>query len=591
MEKSRSTAKNLWWMVRQIFTFDKIYIFVISISMCIIGIIPSISTLVSQEIINGVQSKKEINVMLILIIIYVCIDLVQVISNLGLDYYKTQFSLKFNLYFNELILNKAETLSLHDYENSETYDMINRAQYEGNGKLLLYIDMLMNVFSSIVTMLSFLFIMMTFRPWIVLCIIVIPVIKFFISKRINVKSFEIIRNRTNDERRRWYIHYLLTYGEYYKELKTYNLFAWFIKKYKSYTQKFNRDDLNLEKERTVSLSFMSIIEALVEGLLFAYVIFCGYTGAILIGNVLTYIKTITQVKIEITNILEIFSEMNKESLFISQLIEYFEIPENKEDGKIKISKIENIKVCNLYFKYQASEEYILKGINFEIKDKESVAIVGQNGSGKSTLIKLLMGFYNDYEGEIYINGIELKKIDRDDLKLHIATLFQDFVKYEATFRENIGYGNLEILEDDEKIFSVMKQFDLEEVVGETNKGLDTQLGYWFDNGKQISEGQWQRIGLSRAFVKNADLYILDEPNSALDAISEYELSKSYLHLLDGHMGIIIAHKFNNIIKKVDKIVLLSGGEIVGQGNHEYLMKKSDMYKVLYNVQRNEDFDC
>ena len=122
MEKSQSTAKNLWWMVRQIFTFDKIYIFVIGISMCIIGIIPSISTLVSQEIINGVQSKKEINVMLILIIIYVCIDLVQVISNLGLDYYKTQFSLKFNLYFNELILNKAETLSLHDYENSETYD-------------------------------------------------------------------------------------------------------------------------------------------------------------------------------------------------------------------------------------------------------------------------------------------------------------------------------------------------------------------------------------------------------------------------------------------------------------------------------------
>lgn len=588
MEKNTHALKNFWWTIRQTFYFDKAYIFIISFSMVIIGSLPSVSTLISQGIINGVQSKVEIERIFVLIAIYVGIDLFQGIFSYGLNYYKMRFSYKFNLQFNKKILSKAGKLSLKSYEDSETYDMINRAQYEGNGKLLTYLDTLMSAFSSIITMISYLIIIMTFRPWIVLCIIVIPVIKFFISKRINLQSFNIIKDRTNDERRRWYIQYILTYGDFYKELKIYDLYKFFIRRYEKYTQKFNKDDLKLEKNRSMLLSVMTLLEAIIDGILFVYIIFCGYIGEILIGNVLTYMRTIAQVKTQITNILQIFSDMNKESLFINQLIDYFALPEDRTTGKTKIEKVKRIKVQNLCYKYQPNGKYVLKNVNFEVNMKESLAIIGCNGSGKTTLIKLLMGFYDDYEGNIYINGIELRNIDRDDLKRHIATLFQDFVKYESTFRENIGYGNLKILNEDERIWDILNKFGLDALVSDSSKQLDTQVGYWFDGGKQISEGQWQKIGLSRAFAKNADVYILDEPNSALDPISEYELSQSYLDLVKDHIGIIIAHKFNNFIKSVDKVILLSEGEVIGQGNHESLIQHNKVYRTLYNIQSGKE---
>ena len=172
------------------------------------------------------------------------------------------------------------------------------------------------------------------------------------------------------------------------------------------------------------------------------IVYNGYIGTILIGNVLTYMKAITQVKQQMTVVLGTFSEIYKESFFIDQIIDYFQLLETNEERKIVINSIENIKIEDLSYKYKEGQDYILKNINLEIKRNETVAFVGQNGSGKTTLIKLIMGFYDDYEGNIYINGIELKKIDQKSLIDKIATVFQDYVKYQATFRENISYGNM-----------------------------------------------------------------------------------------------------------------------------------------------------
>ena len=266
------------------------------------------------------------------------------------------------------------------------------------------------------------------------------------------------------------------------------------------------------------------------------------------------------------------------------MIAFFNLPELDNTQKAKSGAIKQIEVRNLSYRYSGKTEYALKNIDLKINSNEIIAIVGQNGSGKTTLIKILMGFYEDYEGEIFVNGINLKEIDKQYYLTQIATLFQDFVKYEATFRENVAYGNLQIKDNDSKLYEIIKLFGLEKLVADEARGLDTQIGFWFDNGKQISLGQWQKVALSRAFAKEASMYILDEPNAALDPISEYNLAQLYFKLIRGNIGIIVAHKFNNFCKQVDKIIVMKDGKIESEGKHEELIENSHLYKQLYEIQ-------
>ena len=584
MKKKTHFFKNVFWVAREIFNYDKKYIYILLISVVISGILPPISTLLSQEVVNALQKKMHIKIIFFYVILYISVDLVDTLYKYGLQYYKTRFSYGFNLHFNIKILEKASKLKLKDYEDSETYNMISRAQDEGNGKQLVYIETFMNIFSGIITMISYLLIIISFKPQLVIIIIIVPIIKYLITKKIGILSFDLLKRRTNDLRKSRYFQYLMTYGEYFKELKIFNLFSVFIEKYKFYTKKFNDENLCLERKKAVSLSIVSIIETLVDGGLFSYIVYNGYIGTILIGNVLTYIKAITQVKQQMTVVLGTFSEIYKESFFIDQIIDYFQLLETNEERKIVINSIENIKIEDLSYKYKEGQDYILKNINLEIKRNETVAFVGQNGSGKTTLIKLIMGFYDDYEGNIYINGIELKKIDQKSLIDKIATVFQDYVKYQATFRENISYGNMSVFEDDSVLYSICEELGIKRLIENSENKLDSQIGHWFDNGMQISIGQWQKVALARAFIKNAELYILDEPNSALDSIAEADMLKLYEKIIRNHMGIIVTHKFNVLVKRVDRIVVLSEGVISGIGTHESLLKLNSDYRKMYEAQ-------
>lgn len=584
MKKKTHFFKNVFWVAREIFNYDKKYIYILLISVVISGILPPISTLLSQEVVNALQKKMHIKIIFFYVILYISVDLVDTLYKYGLQYYKTRFSYGFNLHFNIKILEKASKLKLKDYEDSETYNMISRAQDEGNGKQLVYIETFMNIFSGIITMISYLLIIISFKPQLVIIIIIVPIIKYLITKKIGILSFDLLKRRTNDLRKSRYFQYLMTYGEYFKELKIFNLFSVFIEKYKFYTKKFNDENLCLERKKAVSLSIVSIIETLVDGGLFSYIVYNGYIGTILIGNVLTYMKAITQVKQQMTVVLGTFSEIYKESFFIDQIIDYFQLLETNEERKIVINSIENIKIEDLSYKYKEGQDYILKNINLEIKRNETVAFVGQNGSGKTTLIKLIMGFYDDYEGNIYINGIELKKIDQKSLIDKIATVFQDYVKYQATFRENISYGNMSVFEDDSVLYSICEELGIKRLIENSENKLDSQIGHWFDNGMQISIGQWQKVALARAFIKNAELYILDEPNSALDSIAEADMLKLYEKIIRNHMGIIVTHKFNVLVKRVDRVVVLSEGVISGIGTHESLLKLNSDYRKMYEAQ-------
>lgn len=562
---------------------DNKYIFISIVSTIINGIISPVSLIIMQKIINGVQTERNLNNIIFYIIIYISIDLFNSVYSNFLGYYNTKYSMKFNLYFSEKIYLKASRLSLSDYENSKTYDIMNRAQNQGGDNLLSYYENFMSIITQLITLSSYIFILINFRVWLVAVIMVIPIFKYIINNKFNLKRFEIIKQRTNDSRKSWYLTYLLSYGNFYKELKTYNLFSYFINKYKNLIKRFNKEDLEINKSQIKWSILISVVETLVDGFIFYYTISLGFLGNILIGDVITYIRAISNSKSNITSILLGLSNMVNQSLFIGQLFEFFDLEEEDISNKIKINEIREIEVKNLYYKYNSSKEYVLKNINLHINKNEKIAILGMNGSGKTTLIKLIMGFYRNYEGNILINGIEVRDIDKESLLKEISTLFQDFVKYEASFRENITYSNLKVMNEDEKIKNIANKFNFLNLINSYDKKLDTQLGMWFDEGINLSMGQWQKVALARAFAKESSLYILDEPNASMDSITEREISSLYKDILENKIGIIIAHKFLNIVGFVDEIIILQDGKIIERGNHESLLREGKFYKKLLGI--------
>lgn len=578
-------ANDLLAIVKLINKVDKKYIYIMISTIIFTSLIPPISLKVMQEIINMLQSDiRNLQKIFIMVAIYLLIDFIQIIIQMSTGYYKNKFELSFNLYIKQKILEKAARLNLNDYENSKIYDMLQRADQQGEGQLISYFDTALGVIGLLITSISYCLIILAFRGWIVPILIIIPILRFLIGNKINRKEFNIVKSRTNDERKAWYDAYVITSGINYKELKLFNLFSHFIEKYTLLTQMFIKQDIGIFKTRMKWFLVFDILEQALIGALFAYTIYCGYMVQILIGDVITYTRSMVSAKEQVQSIISTMSTLNKVSLFINQLFEFLTIKEDKNIGNVVIDNIDSISTKHLSFRYRENDKYALYDVNLEIKRGSFIAIVGCNGSGKTTLMKILMGYYQDYEGEILINGINLKKINKECYLKKIGALFQDFTKYEGTIRENICYSNLDIFNDDNKITSAYKKFELDYLVKNQEKGIDTQLGFWFECGKQISLGQWQRIALSRAFVRDADLYFLDEPNAALDPISEYSMSKLYKKVFGNKIGIVIVHKFNNFINDANKIIVLKDGQVVGQGTHESLMKTSSEYEQLYNLQ-------
>ena len=538
-----------------------------------------------QFILNMMQSgKTNYQSLIFYIIFYIALDLIQTILTAFFGYLISKYSLLINLYVKKEVLKKAGSLTLKEYEDSETYNIIQRAQSESEGKITTYFNLVVSVFGTTITVVSYLALLLNFKAWLLFFVLMIPLIKYIILKKINLKQFNILIARTNEERRTWYYSYLITNGNYNKEMRLYKLYDYFLNKFDLNRKIFMNQDIQILKESKQKIVALGIIEQILDGLIFGYIIYNGVVGVILLGDVVTYTRAVMQTKSNIQTTLNNFAEIEKQSLYLDQLFLLLKKETSvKNDGK-EIDLIENIKVIDLSYRYNDNGRYVLKNINLELKRGCTYAILGKNGSGKTTLANILMGFYDDYEGEIFINGLNLKTLDKESYRERLGALFQDFGKYEASIRENIAYGNLDLLHADSYIMEIAREFDILSLIERAPNNLETQLGYWFDEGKQISIGQWQKVALCRAFIKNADVYILDEPNAALDAISEYYIAQLYKKILYEKLGIIIAHKFGNFVQNIDRIFVLEDGEIVQQGSHTQLLSEGGIYKYLYELQ-------
>lgn len=588
----KNAYRDIPKIMKVLWDTNKVFMVFITLLSLASGLIPAGSIYMTQNLINKLQTSigKDFSYILIPLAMYVGITFLGYSLSLLNGYVQSLFNFQLLYHLNIVILEKTKDLELSDFEDSTTYDRLRRAQNEVGDKPFKVFSLLIGLLSQFTALVSSAMFLLMWKPWVVVPIILVSSVSTLFMMSIGHEQYVLERSRSSEKRKSWYLSHLMGTDIAFKEIKLYDIGDYFINDFKSLNKKFIKQDKKIIKKRTkISLAF-EILDQAVGGMVLFVIVHAAFLGQILIGSTVGYIKCLSNLKSYTTGILNSISSLYESTLYIGQLFEFLDMKTeadkcNTLDLKNEIETIEFKKVS---YKYKGRSEYALKDVSFKIEKGEKISLVGENGSGKSTLVKLLTAFYDNYEGEILVNGLNLKEINKKCYRKKIGVVFQDFNKYELSCRENIGIGEIQHLQNDVLLNQALEASGSDVFVSQLPKGLDHQLGFWFEDGFQLSGGQWQRLAIGRAFLKQSECYIFDEPSSALDPVSEADVFRKTLKMLEGRIGIFISHRLFNLRKFSSRILVLQEGRLVEEGSHETLMKYESHYRYLYNLQNELD---
>ncbi len=585
-KKKRKGIDNFIWSVAELFRFKKAYLLVLIMNSVVKGISPVVTLVIFQRMIDVIQFQsgtlQDAGILL------ASVAVVQLISECLLLFTGVKLSnyeLAFDLHFQEQILKKVSTLSCKDFENNRTYDLVNRTQYDADAGILGSIKTFFSLAASLISSVSFAVIIAKFNIILFVIIIVIPVVHYMFEKRYNLKEYEVEKENTEPNRRAGYISYLLTNSEDYKEIKTFGLFRFFIKQYGLIRDACNLKQILLNSKRGRVFGVLTVLERVSDFAVTLWILIHTFSGTISIGRFLLYNNSIDNLKDNLVSIFSQLSFLYKNSAMIELIRDFFELePEDTNEDGIVVDKINSIKIEGVSYRYQGKKEYALKEINLEIKPGELTIFMGNNGSGKTTLMKIIMGVYNDYTGNVLINGHNLRELNMTHYRNKVSVLFQNYIKYESSIEDNIRYGNVNITKQSKYIKNILRRVKL----GEYTDQLSQMLGYQFQEGTQMSIGQWQKMALGRTLYRDADIYIFDEPNASLDLLTESEILKTIRQETKGKITFIIMHRFNTMVVHANNITVLENGKIAESGTHSQLINKQGIYAALFNQYHNID---
>lgn len=583
MKKKNSFISVLVSTMKLIYSYGSKYPNIIILLSIISTIMPFLSLINTQMIINGIQQSLGFDFIRPYLLYFILISLVSLIVNSLYNYYLTKFRDFLYLHINYSVLSKSKELSLVDFETSEVYDKFQRAETEAGIRPFSMFASVILMLSSFVTLISSIMILVVWKWWVLLGFLILPMIAFKKFQHVSKLEYEMIYSRSNYERKSWYIAHLLSKDTFIKEVKMLNLFEYLINAFKDLREKFYHDNVNINKKKIVASFVYQFSNLILSNIIVLVAILEAINAKILVGTLFTYINTTNKVDSAISSISTSIFNLYQDSLHIKNLLEFldFEKEELKKEGLV-VQNIETIELTNVSFKYPKRNDFALNNISFSVKKGEKIAIVGENGSGKTTIIKILCGLYTNYSGTIKINGIDLKDIDVESMKRITSVVFQDFNSYQFTINENIGFGDIDNLTDKEAIQIAADKSYASEFINLLPNRFSQQVGNWFPNGTQLSGGQWQRLALARAFMKESSLFILDEPTASLDPVAEFNFFKSvFKHSLDS-VNIIITHRYSNA-KIADKIIVFDKGNIACIGTHDELLKTNLLYKKMYRI--------
>ncbi|HBQ01708.1 MAG TPA: ABC transporter permease [Gammaproteobacteria bacterium] len=487
---------------------------------------------------------------------------------------------------NVMILEKALTLELAHFEDAEYYDKLVRARREASSRPLSLVIKTFDLARDVVALLTIGIWLYQFSPYAVLLLGLAGIPAFLAEAKFSGEAFRIHRRRSAERRVQIYLEMVLTREDGVKEVKLLQLGKLFLQRYVDIFRKIYKEDRNLVLRRGFWGYVLGLLASAAFYFAYGWVGFAAIAGAITIGQMTMYIAQFRLGQNAVTNSLTAVNGMYEDNLYLSNLTEYLnhKVPETTGNKTAGPDPSDGIRIENVSFFYPGSNIPALNKVNLHIRSGESLAIVGENGSGKTTLIKLLIRLYQPSEGTIYLEGLDLKEWDIDTLRKKIGVIFQDFARYQLLVGENIGIGDVDELEQDELIEEAAEKGMADEFVKGLPQGYKTQLGTWFKDGKELSGGQWQKIALSRAFMRSkADILILDEPTAAIDARAEAEIFSHFRDLTANKISIIISHRFSTV-RMADHIIVLEKAEILEEGSHEELLASDGQYATLFNLQ-------
>lgn len=497
--------------------------------------------------------------------------------------FRAQQKLKF--YFEQLLIDKAAQLPLNYFDRPDYYDQLERAAFGVDVKGFNLVNLILTIGSNIITLVGLVSILFSFH-WILAAIVLIMIIpNILVNAYFGKQKYNQAMTQTPEQRKVHYLLRILHSRSTAKEARIYNYVPYLTHKWKSIFWKTADEQYVLRKRTDSRMLLVNISQILLDiGVIIVLIIF-GSSGALTIGHYVSLTQALQQIQSIISGLGYSIAAIYEESLFINEVLHFLdlEVEESKDRNLTFPGKLtSHIKVQNLSFTYATHTTPQLKGINFTISPGEKIAIVGENGAGKSTLVKCLLGLYLPDEGTILFDGIDIHNIDPKSMRQNVSAVFQDFESYQLTVRENIAMGHSK-MDDNEYIESAANKAGLSGLIKKLPNGLDTELGAMFHNGHELSGGQWQKIALSRAYMRDAQIVILDEPTAALDPRAEAEIYDNFATLYEGKTTIMISHRLSSC-RHADKIIVLHHGEIIEEGNHETLLAAQGAYAEMFHTQ-------
>lgn len=562
------------------------------------GLLPAASVWISggvlQSVVRAIISKDhDLSQVWFYVIAQLIVNLLQslvsTLSNISQQLLQERTSNRIQL----MILHKADTLDLAFFEDPEFYDKLRNAADESTYKPTQMVSQVFIFIRTLITLFSMLAILLGVAWWLSLIAIVLPIPSFISSSRYGWRGYHKMRRESPKRRMMAYLNRLMTVDAYNKEIKLFNLGNFLTKQFADFAEEFYQENKKIVIGRYLAGFGWGSLSTLANSAIYIYIAFRTVAGGLSIADLTRSTQAVIQVGSSFQGVLDGLSSIYENNLFVSTLYEFLEYqpritspatpqPLARDPGQAGL----DIEFRHVSFTYPGKDpatEAALRDVSFTIAAGEAIALVGRNGAGKTTIVKLLTRLYDPDHGQIFVGGRDIREYDIEELRRVIGVIFQDYVTYQMNARENIGVGRIDDIENLTLVELAANKSGASTVIEKLPSGYSTMLGRWFKDGTQLSGGEWQKVALARAFMRDAPILVLDEPTSALDAQAEYDIFTKFRLLTEGKTAIFISHRFSTV-RLADRIFVIEGGIIKESGSHFELMALNGRYAELFNLQ-------
>jgi ATP-binding cassette subfamily B protein len=484
------------------------------------------------------------------------------------------------------LMQHATVLDLATFEDPVFYDKLERARRQTTGRMGL-LSGILKILQDLVSLISLSVGLFVFSPWLMLLLVAAVIPAFLGENHYSKLAYSVLFRRTPQRRQLDYLRLLGASTQSAKEVKIFGLGPYLTKRYGAVAQSIEDENRSLAIRRASVGTLLSFVAT--GGYYGAYLVVLSRTlaGAITLGMFTFLTGAFSKSRSYIENMLTGFNDITEQAMYLKDLFDFFEIQPTVHSSGRAIPAPRPIRdgfeFQRVTFGYPGSSKPVVREIDFRLHAGEKVALIGQNGAGKTTLVKLLARLYDPTAGRILLDGVDLRDYDVEDLRREIGVIFQDYMRYDAIVRENIGFGKIEALTDEARIRGAAAKSLAQSVIDKLPGGFEQMVGRRFDGGVDLSGGEWQKFALARAYMRDAQLLILDEPTATLDARAEYEVFQRFADLTRGRMAVLISHRFSTV-RMADRILVLADGQIQEQGTHAELVAVGGHYAELFELQ-------